>query len=151
MTDERIEKKKKAMTAKEWLSRGRRLSQEIKSLEAAKQSAFERVTGTTNASSAVSAGGTKDPHKFEAYAEYAALIDQRVAELIGIQAEIIATVEKVQDARYRELLTDRYVRDMTWEQIAVEMRYTYRGVLSLHGKALEAVKVFIVFHTPPVV
>lgn len=138
------------MTAKEWLDRGRRLSREIESLETAKREAYERVTGTTSLLSGITGTGTKDPHKFEAYAEYTALIDRRIAELIGIRTEIIAAAEKVPNVRYRELLIDRYVREMTWEQIAVEMGYTYRGVLTLHGKALEAVKVFIVFHTPPV-
>lgn len=142
--------KENEMTAKDWLNRGRRLSREIESLEAAKQSAYELVTGTTSAPSASPAGGSRDPHKFEAYAEYEALIDKRVAELISIRAEIITAVQKVEDARYRKLLIDRYVRELTWEQIAVEMRYTYRGVLTLHGKALKAVKVFIVFHTSPV-
>lgn len=38
---------------------------------------------------------------------------------------------------YRTLLLDRYILDMSLEQIAVEMNYSYEYVRHLHGEALE--------------
>lgn len=38
---------------------------------------------------------------------------------------------------YREILRLRYVCHMTWEQIAVKTKYSYRQVIRIHGKALQ--------------
>lgn len=132
---------------KEWLSRGRRIESEMDALDAARRETFERLTNMVAPLDGVHAQGTKDPHAFDAYAAFEDRITRRTEELIRVRTEIIMAIEKVPDARYRELLINRYVRGMTWERIACEMHYSYRGVHKLHGAALQAVEPFIVVHT----
>lgn len=50
----------------------------------------------------------------------------------------------MQDTRYRDVLTKRYIDGSTWEQIAVEMGYDYFYVKgALHGYALKAAEEYI--------
>lgn len=129
---------------KEWLSRGRRIEQEIEALESARRETYDRLTRMVVATDGVRAKGTKDPHAFDAYAAFENQINRRVEKLVSIKTEIVSAVNKVKDARYRTLLIDRYVRGMTWEQIAVEMHYSYYHVVSeLHPAALKAVEPFV--------
>ena len=132
---------------KEWLSRGRRIENEINALDAARRETFERLTNMVAPLDGVHAQGTKDPHAFDAYAAFEDRIARRTEELIRARTEIIVAVEKVPDARYRELLIDRYIREMTWGQIAAWMGYSRRSVIRLHGFALAAVKDVLECHT----
>lgn len=63
-------------------------------------------------------------------------INQRVDKLIDLKAEIVELVDAVPTTEYRLLLTMRYLNCKTWEQIAVDMNYTYKWVHVLHGRAL---------------
>lgn len=69
-------------------------------------------------------------------------MQEHIDALNHTEAEIFHAIQQVQDGRYRELLLNRYLRMMTWEQIAVEMNYDIRHVWRLHGEALRAVSVF---------
>lgn len=82
-------------------------------------------------------GGGSDPHKFDRYAGLCDLINRRVGELTELKAEILQAIQQVDDSRYRTLLLDRYTRFMRWEQVAEEMHYSFRHVLTLHEEALE--------------
>lgn len=54
------------------------------------------------------------------------------------RTEIVNTIGKMQHAEYNRLLYLRYVKLEMWEQIAVDMHYTYQWVAgSLHSNALE--------------
>lgn len=44
---------------------------------------------------------------------------------------------QLEDGRFRAVLTERYLNNKRWEQIAVDMNYTYRNVIKIHGKALQ--------------
>lgn len=74
-----------------------------------------------------------------AYAEYSHQLEARTADLLNVQREILRTIEQVPDSRYRLLLRARYLEGMTWEQIAVEMAYSWRQMLRMHGDALQVV------------
>ena len=47
------------------------------------------------------------------------------------------SIEALEDDREKELLTLRYLRGMKWEEIAVNMGYSWRKIHYLHGEALE--------------
>ena len=56
-------------------------------------------------------------------------------------------IDKVENGTYRLLLTLRYIRFMTWEQVAEEMNYSYVHVVyNLHSAALRQVKELIEFN-----
>lgn len=125
--------------AKEWLNRGYKLNEEINQLEAAKRTMYDRLTSITPAYEGEIVSGTKDPHKYDAYAAYCADIDSRVDELFEIKREIQQAISKVDDAKLRALLLARYINFMTFEEIAVNMSYDWRWIMRLHNKALNIV------------
>ena len=127
------------MTAKEYLRRAYKLNEEIDQLEAAKHKMFSRITSITPKYNGDTVSGTKDPHKYDAYAQFAAEIDNRVDELVSIKSDILNTIKKVGDAKLRTLLIARYINFMTFEGIVVMMNYDWRHIMRLHSAALKAV------------
>lgn len=127
------------MTAKEYLRRAYKLNEEIDQLETAKREMFSRITSITPDYNGDTVSGTKDPHKYDAYAQFAAEIDNRVDELISIKSDILNTINKVEDAKLRTLLIARYINFMTFESIAVMMNYDWRHIMRLHSDGLKAV------------
>ena len=131
------------MTTKEWFSRCRRLDKRIESLQRQRREEWERVTSMTANLSGEVVDGTKDPHKLDRYAEFDSLIGAEIRELLDIKCEVKAVIVQIPDYRYRDVLDKRYIEMKSWEQIAVEMNYTYRRVTQLHGEALKAAEDYI--------
>ena len=78
----------------------------------------------------------------DATAKYVDACEEMSAELTrlhDLREEIKRTIEAVPDARLRNLLRWRYISGYTWEQVSVQMNYTYRRSIQLHGAALQAV------------
>ena len=76
---------------------------------------------------------------------YVARLDALISQLEHEQAlavrqykEIHDRIYKMQNRAEKEVLIRRYLMGKTWEQIAVEMNYTYRHVTRLHGAALQS-------------
>lgn len=88
---------------------------------------------------------TEDGHRVALDAAVANLVDAErktaaeVTQLCRIETEVSCTIDRLPEP-YRTLLFERYINGKTWEQIAVDMHYSYRGVTKMHGKALQAVK-----------
>lgn len=72
-------------------------------------------------------------------------VSDELEMLEATEREVVKTINGVQDGTLSTLLYERYINGKTWEQIAVLMNYTYRRVIQLHGKALNAVKDFLEF------
>lgn len=131
------------MTTKEWFSRCRRLDKRIESLQRQRREEWEKVTSMTANLSGEVVDGTKDPHKLDRYAEFDSLIGAEILELLEIKCEVKAVIVQIPDYRYRDVLDKRYIEMKSWEQIAVEMNYTYRRVTQLHGEALKAAEEYL--------
>lgn len=76
---------------------------------------------------------------------YMARLDALISQLEHEQAlavqqyrEIHDRIHQMQEGAEKEVLIRRYLMGRTWEQIAVEMNYTYRHVTRLHGAALQS-------------
>lgn len=127
------------MTAKEYLNRVRRqnyiLKQTEKELNETRadiltlraSSLSEHVSGSKNSD-------TADKYiRLESYmekvnAEWDKLIDMRNAakDLIGAMP----------DPMHRAVLYARYINGQRWEDIAMDMHYSWKGIFKLHGQAL---------------
>ena len=93
--------------------------------------------------------GSED--RFIAYAEYSRIIDERIDELYAVKCEIFKAISRIEDGTLRTLLELRYLSFKTWEEIAVEMNYSYKHVVhGLHPKALKKVKEVIECNTDSV-
>lgn len=124
------------MNVKQWLMRARTLDREINSLLEEKQNVRDRILKITQSYTGNVVQATKDPHKFDRVVELELEIDRNIDELVKVKAEILNAISKLPDGRYREILRLRYLKGMTFEQIAVEMHYSWRHVCTLHGRAL---------------
>ena len=76
--------------------------------------------------------------------DYAAKIDELLHELkcaiderILLRREIMSRIESMNNETEKTILMMRYVSGKSFEQIAVNLSYTYRWILHLHGNALE--------------
>ena len=67
---------------------------------------------------------------------YAERIAKQWDKLIALREDAKARIGQLEDWRYREVLTRRYLQGQSWEQVAVDMGYDYYHVHKLHGRAL---------------
>jgi len=63
-------------------------------------------------------------------------IDADVDRLIEVRDSIKSIIESVEDDRERLLLQYRYLDGRTFEEIAVQMHYSWRQIHRLHSQAL---------------
>ena len=82
-------------------------------------------------------GGDNDLSSFAAaydklYFEIKAALEKR----IEIRREVRAAIENMENETEKILMLYRYIDGKTWEQIAVNMGYTWRWVMQIHGRAL---------------
>jgi len=63
-------------------------------------------------------------------------INAEINKFIGKKHLIINQIQSLQNADYISLLYKRYVEYKRFEQIAVEMNFTYQYVRELHGRSL---------------
>lgn len=125
--------------AKEWLGRARKLRLRLSALEDSKQRAYARaVSSTAGLGERVSGGEPGD--NLAAYAEVSLAADRQIEKLEQTRAEILQVIGQVEDNTLATLLTEYYVNDKTWEEVAVQMRYSWRWVRRLHVRALEQVQ-----------
>ena len=57
--------------------------------------------------------------------------------------EIESTINQIKSEKLRTLLRYRYIHGKTWEQIAVDMNYTWRRVYQVHGDAIKVIDALI--------
>ncbi len=127
------------MTAKEWLSRGRKLETRIKILKESKQAAYEKATSASaRIGREYKTGGMRGSgdYKTEKYVKLSMEIDKEIAELEGIQEELHRAIYKLRDNTLCSLLTCYYINDLSWEAVAEKLGYTLRHTTRLHNRAL---------------
>lgn len=98
-----------------------------------------KATATTSSFSDMprSGGGSdKIQTTVEKIIEIEEKLDHEIDALVDLRNRIEVAVERLEDGRLRDVMRYRYIDGMKWEQIAVEMHYSYMQVCRLHGKAL---------------
>lgn len=131
------------MTAKEYLSQYQKLNVRIN----AKLEQLERLRELSTKVSPSSGSGAPGGVSDRVGAIVAKICDEEkkinemIDRLINLKSEIEHTIAAVPDETYRTLLELRYINGKTFEQIAVEMYYTYQWVCVLHGRALQYITV----------
>ena len=128
------------MTAKQYLNRVRRIDKEIEALLRLVQRTRESLETVTQNYEADGAQSTKNPHKYDRLVELESLVDAKIDEQISLKAEILNTIMQLEDRRQRLVLMEYYVEMKTWEQVAVDMNYSYMHITRIHGYALKAIQ-----------
>ena len=71
-------------------------------------------------------------------------VSDELEMLEATEREVVKTIDSVTDNALNTLLYKRYINGKTFEQIAVEMNYSYYHVVHrLHPEALKAVKMLL--------
>ena len=128
------------MTAKQYLNRVRRIDKEIEALLRLVQRTRESLETVTQNYDSDGAQSTKNPHKYDRLVELESLVDAKIDEQISMKAEILNTIMQLEDRRQRLVLMEYYVEMKTWEQVAVDMNYSYMHITRIHGYALKEVE-----------
>lgn len=80
------------------------------------------------------------PNEVIRRAELEADISRKIERFLQLKHKIINEIQSLDNAVYVNILYKRYVEYKSLEEIAVEMNYSYRQVLRLHGMALQGFK-----------
>lgn len=105
------------------------------------RSLAEKCTVSFDSDHSGSGDGQRIPRITEQLLRLEAQTEQLTHTLDAVRAEIIAVINAVPQQYHRELLRYRYLAGMKFEQIAVEMHYSYFHLVHrLHPEALRAVK-----------
>lgn len=64
-------------------------------------------------------------------------LEKEIKKLIHYRMSVMEVLRKIQDANCVDLLYKRYFEYKTWEEIAVEMNYSYWGIQKMHSRALK--------------
>ena len=131
------------MTAKQYLYRVRRIDKEIEALLRLVQRTRESLETTTQNYEADGAQSSKNPHKLDRLAELESMVDEKIDEQIALKAETLETIMKLEDRRQRLVLMEYYIEMKTFEQVAVDINYSWRQVINIHGYALAEVQKLI--------
>lgn len=131
------------MTAKEYLSQAWQIDKRIEKKCEERDRLLARLTaGRLTHLTGMPRGGNFDwTDAVSRLIEMDNAINGEIMELCRLKREINATIEAVEDMRYRRVLELRYRNYMRWEDIAEEMGYEVRHVTRLHGEALACVRI----------
>lgn len=131
------------MNAKYFLSRGRWLEREITALMQTRDETRSRLTRVTQNYEADGAQSTKDPHKFDALLELEDKLDERIDALCAVKAEILEAIGKLEDGRERLVLQLYYIDMKSWEQVAVDLNYSWRQTMNIRKRAIRNIEAII--------
>lgn len=65
-------------------------------------------------------------------------LDKMIDEYIEKKNLIIGQIDSIENEDCYNILFSRYIEKKTFEVIATEMKYSWRQIIRLHGKALKA-------------
>ena len=63
-------------------------------------------------------------------------LNEKIDRLVDLKTEINAAIDKLEDVEERLLLKYRYLKNESWEDIAMDLKVSYRTVHRIHASAL---------------
>ena len=134
------------MTAKEFLRRTFKISKEIDELE----NRIKETRASYMSPRAIQyndmpkAHGNSDLSDYYARVEiYVNMLLEKEKELIGAHADIVLTIDRLEDPDERRVLMLRYIDNKPWSVIANAIPCSERAVYYLHGRALQHLTVIL--------
>lgn len=64
-------------------------------------------------------------------------LDQTIDQYVDLKNKIINQIDSMEDENVYNVLFSRYIEKKSFELIAIEMEYSWRQIIRLHGKALK--------------
>ena len=63
-------------------------------------------------------------------------MDETIDKYVDLKNRIVEQIESMEDENTYNILFSRYIEKKSFELIAIEMDYSWRQIIRLHGKAL---------------
>ena len=127
------------MTAREFLRRTIKIKKEIDELE----NRIKEVRASYMAPRAIQYDDMPKSHRPTDLSDYYARVEiyvnmllEKEKELIGTHADIVMTVDRIEDPDERRVLMLRYIDGKSWIAIAHAIPCSERAVYYIHGRAL---------------
>lgn len=76
-------------------------------------------------------------------------INDAIDSYVDRKREVSSIIERIQDVDQSKVISKRYLLYEPWEQIAIEMGFTYRHITRIHGEALQTVRELLKGKTCP--
>ena len=133
------------MTAKEYLSQARFLDNRINSKIQQISSLNELATKCTATISDMPHSPNKGKSTMaDAVCKIIDLqeeINKDIDRLVDLKREIMGVIKAVPNVEYQTILEKRYLCFISWEQIAVDMKYSMQHIHRMHSSALKEIVV----------
>ena len=128
------------MKAKEYLSQAYRLDKRINSKLDQIASLSELATKCTSTLTGLprnpNRGGSTVADAIGNVIDLQVEINNDIDRLVDLKRDISGIIKTVGNTEYQTLLEKRYLCFLSWEQIAVDMKYDLRYLHKLHSRAL---------------
>ena len=131
------------MTSKEFLRRARSVDRRIdEALERVERLRARLESGRMSSITGMPRGGGADwTETADKLIELEQAVNARVREMCAVKRQAMEAIDRVEEARLREVLELYYIDGFTWEQVAERMGYEVRQIYRFHGMALLRVEV----------
>lgn len=129
------------MTTKEYLNQISRLNRMINNKLVEIQQLRDLALGISSISTGERVQSTPDfdkiGSKMAKIDELEKNLDETIDKYVDLKNRIIGQIESMEDENTYNILFSRYIQKKSFERIAIEMEYSWRQIIRLHGKALK--------------
>lgn len=129
------------MTTKEYLNQIIRLNRMINNKLVEIQQLRDLALGISSISTGERVQSTPDfdkiGSKMAKIDELEKNLDETIDKYVDLKNRIIGQIESMEDEITYNILFSRYIEKKQFELIAIEMEYSWRQIIRLHGKALK--------------
>ena len=131
------------MTAKEFLRRARRVDRRVdEATERVDRLRAKLEAGRLSSITGMPRGGAQDwTATADKLIELEKRVNARIRELVRVKHLAMDAIDRVDEARLREVLELYSIDGFSWEQVAQRMDLDKRWVFRLHGRALQRIEV----------
>lgn len=129
------------MTAKEYLTRIRQQRFVLREVQKELAEVQADIVSIKASSLSEKVSGTKESDIADRYIKLERYNDEVAEErdkLIDMRREAKAMIDQLPNKVEQGVLYARYINAGSWEQIAVDMHYSWKGIFKLHGRALQS-------------
>ena len=131
------------MTAKEFLRRARGIDRRVdEATERIDRLRAKLEAGRMSKITGMPRGGAEDwTMTADRLIDLERRVNAKIREMVRIKQAAMDVIDRVDEARLREVLELYYLDGYSWDQVAEQMGLDKRWVFRLHGRALQRIEV----------
>lgn len=131
------------MTAKEFLRRARSVDRRVdEATERVDRLRAKLEAGRMSKITGMPRGGASDwTETADKLIELERQVNARIRDMVRLKQAAMDAIDRVEEARLREVLELYYLDGFSWDQVAQRMELDVRQVFRLHGRGLQRIVV----------